>query len=271
MSQSENGHERGVSLANGERGTAVRVRIDGPHARFRLQHRQLVERRERLRNPHATTPPWPTRGEKGVSLVAPDSDTEAPQIYPWNARLRRDKPAVIDVTQFDTVEAVDEALFDLYERAHATFCDDDAQYRDQIMTLQEALAWDIRSDWLADIVGCSTGHARRFPYDYDDGECSEADWAERRREHKMNPRVRADVRERDDDECVRCGATEDLVTHHIRPVCAGGDGVPENLATLCERCHEVAHGSRPATGDVVYDSVEGFWRWAEVSSPGEDA
>jgi len=83
--------------------------------------------------------------------------------------------------------------------------------------------------------------------------------------------VREKVRKRDGDACVRCGESSELRLHHINPVlrCEKGEcHVPENLATLCEGCHHLAHEDG---SDVVltYDSTDGFWEW--VNEGGESS
>lgn len=42
--------------------------------------------------------------------------------------------------------------------------------------------------------------------------------------------------------CVNCGATENVVQHHVVPVALGGTNNPGNLVYLCERCHKLVHG-----------------------------
>ena len=51
------------------------------------------------------------------------------------------------------------------------------------------------------------------------------------------------VYERDNKKCVHCGETDwhKLEIHHIIPLSAGGNSMPENLKTLCVRCHDIAH------------------------------
>jgi len=40
-----------------------------------------------------------------------------------------------------------------------------------------------------------------------------------------------------DGACVRCGSTHYLSAHHLDPRRDGGLDVPENLVSLCVRCH----------------------------------
>ena len=56
-------------------------------------------------------------------------------------------------------------------------------------------------------------------------------------------RVRAAVLARDRHRCATpgCGATRFLEVHHLTPRSRGGSNRPENLITLCGRCHAFAH------------------------------
>jgi 5-methylcytosine-specific restriction endonuclease McrA len=47
---------------------------------------------------------------------------------------------------------------------------------------------------------------------------------------------------RDGQRCVLCGSTTNPAVHHIIPRAHGGPDTPDNLATLCQRCHRRAHG-----------------------------
>jgi len=57
------------------------------------------------------------------------------------------------------------------------------------------------------------------------------------------------VLKRDDRTCQRCGCDvsnknvsgPDFEVHHVMPRAAGGRDVPENLITLCKRCHQKVH------------------------------
>src|SRR6266849_6461242 len=60
----------------------------------------------------------------------------------------------------------------------------------------------------------------------------------RARMHYINPKVRLAVLDRDGQQCLLCGATEDLETDHIIPVADGGSSDIENLQTLCHHCHQ---------------------------------
>lgn len=54
--------------------------------------------------------------------------------------------------------------------------------------------------------------------------------------------IRLQVRRRDGNRCVHCGAGSPLEVHHVVPLAEGGGNEPENLVTLCRRCHRADHG-----------------------------
>lgn len=49
--------------------------------------------------------------------------------------------------------------------------------------------------------------------------------------------VRDEILERDQYCCTQCGSNDNLDVHHLIPRRKGGKDVPENLLTLCEKCH----------------------------------
>lgn len=54
---------------------------------------------------------------------------------------------------------------------------------------------------------------------------------------KISGTVRAQVMERDQYRCVRCGSWERLSLDHIHPVSKGGTDHPDNLQTMCQSCN----------------------------------
>lgn len=91
---------------------------------------------------------------------------------------------------------------------------------------------------------------------------------------KIPKRLKRQTRERDDHQCVRCGNENDLQIHHVIPLARGGDHELENLATLCEDCHRMAHKGRQDKNGKIrgmeyskisYDSVDEFWNdWVDA-------
>lgn len=51
--------------------------------------------------------------------------------------------------------------------------------------------------------------------------------------------------------CANCASTDDLMIHHIVPLCYGGNNVLTNLARLCSDCHAQAHGGSSFTKAVL--------------------
>ena len=54
--------------------------------------------------------------------------------------------------------------------------------------------------------------------------------------------IRSKILLRDHFRCQECGYFKHLEVHHIVPKCKGGGDNPENLVTLCARCHGKVHG-----------------------------
>ena len=52
-------------------------------------------------------------------------------------------------------------------------------------------------------------------------------------------RHKKEIRARDNHRCVNCGSTSTLDTHHIDH--SKDNHAPENLVTLCRRCHKAVH------------------------------
>jgi DNA-binding transcriptional ArsR family regulator len=67
---------------------------------------------------------------------------------------------------------------------------------------------------------------------------------------------RDEVLERDGRQCRICGAADrQLEVHHATPQSDGGSDDPENLLTLCDRCHTLVH-SRTREEEVPLDPEE---------------
>lgn len=64
----------------------------------------------------------------------------------------------------------------------------------------------------------------------------------RARQNYVPAKVRAAVLERDGQQCLLCGATEDLTIDHIVPAAQGGTSEADNLQTLCAACNRTAKG-----------------------------
>jgi hypothetical protein len=151
----------------------------------------------------------------------------------------------------------------MYERFLTDLGLRDEDYQVQIMALISGFQYDISAYVLAEVIGCSIGYARRFEYTDEQG-ASEKLWSQNQRGSQIGPALRKRVLRRDGSECVRCGAEEGLITHHIIPAGQGGPAKLDNLAMLCDTCHRAAHGGRINSGDTCYDSIESFWAWVSA-------
>lgn len=49
--------------------------------------------------------------------------------------------------------------------------------------------------------------------------------------------LKAQIRERDNNRCVTCGSDIKICVDHIHPIRSGGLPIPDNLQTLCGKCH----------------------------------
>lgn len=56
--------------------------------------------------------------------------------------------------------------------------------------------------------------------------------------------IRKQVYRRDGYRCALCDSQQGLQIHHVVSRGQGGTNYPQNLITLCWRCHAVAHGTR---------------------------
>jgi len=118
--------------------------------------------------------------------------------------------------------------------------------KDLVKRLKEDFPYlRLDNSFTSHIADCTTNYAGRITYSPGRG-------AESRR---APPALKREVRDRDDGECVVCGA-EGTVVHHVIPHGQGGPHEKENLALLCNRHHEYAHGRGRMQADGSYDTVE---------------
>ncbi len=130
--------------------------------------------------------------------------------------------------------------------------------KDKIMALKEKWGEDISTSEIVSAVNCSKGYARQF-YLFN-GKVMQKD----SRNH-ICAKVKREIFRRDQNSCVACGSLENLEIHHIIPVMGSTikdqDEVP-NLATLCKRCHYLAHNGDYHRG-LAYKDLEDFWEWTQ--------
>lgn len=66
--------------------------------------------------------------------------------------------------------------------------------------------------------------------------------------------TRRAVYRRDGWRCALCDSTQYLQIHHVIPRSVGGSDFPENLITLCSKCHAAAHGTK-VEGYEMFDEA----------------
>jgi 5-methylcytosine-specific restriction endonuclease McrA len=68
---------------------------------------------------------------------------------------------------------------------------------------------------------------------------------------------------RDEWRCRHCRTSWGLDPHHVIFRSAGGPDTPNNLLTLCRKCHDDVHGGRlkiEIVTVVEYDLIVKFWK-----------
>lgn len=171
------------------------------------------------------------------------------------------KPECISENRDRTLVDVWRDLIELYQTFDDEFTEEGTAYDDRIAALLATFEYPIPTRVVAEVIGCSNGHARRFYWDDTTRDVREKEWARRQREEQVPPRLVSQILVRDRHRCVRCSSRKELVVHHVTPVNAGGTAEEENLATLCSPCHQGAHGGALNTGEVVYNGICGFRSW----------
>lgn len=68
--------------------------------------------------------------------------------------------------------------------------------------------------------------------------------------------TRKAIYRRDGYRCALCDSTQYLQIHHIIPRGKGGNNEPDNLITLCSKCHGAAHGCIPEGWTMTAEDVE---------------
>ena len=163
---------------------------------------------------------------------------------------------------------VDNTLTNIYQ-AHIQNSQKDFQYKkDKITELKRSFPY-LRSNnkLIVEATGSSISYVRQFRH-------TEAGKIINQKPPKI---LKNKVRERDGDECVRCNARDKLQVHHLIPRTKGGEHEAENMATLCEECHKLAHkrkdlDDREGFGEmnyeeVAYENKEDFWEnWVAKES-----
>ena len=68
-------------------------------------------------------------------------------------------------------------------------------------------------------------------------------------------KVKKIVWERDGHRCIFCGNPEAMPNAHVISRAKGGLGIPENVVTLCRRCHDVIDNSTHRLSMLMFCSL----------------
>lgn len=236
---------------------------------------ELVERHEQIRNRRVRLR---REKERAFEAYADQHDYDIDDIDEWlDAHRGFEQTAEGEQLEAQIQECRAE-LAEVYEAYLQTEFDtpETMTKKDRIIAVKQAFGLDVHAGGLADALDTSVGYIKNFPYyTPNGGTVVDRQATLRKWRGEISTQTRKAVLERDNDQCVRCGATENLHLHHIRPAAGGGPNTSENLATLCQSCHAAAHGSRPGTapgnGQLAYTPATpaGFAEWVETDSTEE--
>jgi len=122
------------------------------------------------------------------------------------------------------------------------------QKKEKIMLLNFRYGNWVGAGDIAEVVDTHRSYVYRVIRGYDP--------ASYRRSEQVPRSLKTKVLKRDDRACVRCGGSnqDKLVVHHILP----GESTLQNLATLCQDCHLLAHDGS-YSGELAYESRDEFW------------
>lgn len=72
----------------------------------------------------------------------------------------------------------------------------------------------------------------------------------------INSSLRKSIYRRDSYRCALCDSTQYLQIHHVISRGKGGNSEPDNLITLCSKCHGAVHGCIPDGWAMTAEDVE---------------
>lgn len=130
----------------------------------------------------------------------------------------------------------------------------------QVIALKEALQSNFRGDLIAEILDCSSGYPGKFKWNNEQGCVIPRGDVVARRQNRFSDSQIEQIKQRDDQMCVKCRDESQLRVHHIIPIASGGEGVIDNGATLCKSCHDALHQWGNGYSED-YESVSEFWSW----------
>lgn len=157
----------------------------------------------------------------------------------------------------EDLNSTKDSLNELYIKFLDIECESSLK-KDKIIALKEKWGEEINNAEITRVVDCSRGYARQFYVINGKVEQKE-------KRTSISQKNKKYVLKRDKHSCVVCGSQEGLEIHHIIPIMSSTiknlDDTP-NLATLCKKCHYLAHSGNYYKC-LAYADVEGFWEWIQ--------
>lgn len=82
---------------------------------------------------------------------------------------------------------------------------------------------------------------------------------------EFSQKLIAEIRERDNEQCVCCGSYYlEPVPHHVVFKSQGGEGIKRNGVSICRSCHDWAHGKKSGPfGQPEREGRQWFVEWVE--------
>lgn len=158
--------------------------------------------------------------------------------------------------------SVNKSIVELYSEYIENECTNCELKKDKIIALKKKFGWQAHTGHIAKVAKCSRGYVREFDIDRN----GNVEMKPQRK--KLSSIIRKKVLKRDNSSCVMCGAVENLQIHHIHSVAYStlkDKNNIKNLATLCKKCHYLAHDGN-YWGIEAYSNVKGgFWEWIKDS------
>lgn len=153
------------------------------------------------------------------------------------------------------LESIYEDMVELYSEYLENECHNCELKKDKIIALKKIFGWRAYKEHIAKVAKCSRGYVGEFDIDRN------GNVKMKPQRKKISSTTRKKVIDRDNNSCVMCGSKENLQIHHINPVAHSNqkekDNI-ENLATLCRKCHYLAHNGN-YWGTTAYNGC--FWEW----------
>ena len=160
------------------------------------------------------------------------------------------------------IQSVNKSIVELYSEYLEKECGNCNLKKDKIVALMEKFGLRTFNHHIAKAANCSKGYVEQF-YPTIDGKILQKEYRK-----KISSKNRKNVLKRDNYSCIMCGSKENLQIHHINTVNGSYkkiDNNIDNLATLCKKCHYLAHNGN-YWGITAYGNFKGgFWEWIRHS------